>query len=302
MGMSKGWLVVGPLLLAGGAIGCGRTDFKLGADAGVGGSPGQPSLADAALVPVSSPDAALVPDLAPPIGPDLAPDLRGLTCGNGRFDPGEECDDGNTLPGDGCDGSCILECNWSDCPKPPFILPVVCGDRVVDQGEGCDDGNATSGDGCSANCTVEPGWKCVVPGRRCTPICGDGLVVGTETCDDRNQTSGDGCSYLCLVEPCWTCSGDVCQPRLPAVDGGNCRGLPVAFCGDGILQGAEECDQGIAENTVVYGSLTACSPRCTLPHYCGDGYVDADYGEECDLGDANRTGSYCTPICRIWMP
>jgi cysteine-rich repeat protein len=245
MAVAKRRFLFGPLLLVSGAIGCGRTDFVTGPDAGMGGYPGQPSLADAAPVP----------DLVPPHGPDLAPGFRGLTCGNGWGDPGEECDDGNRLPGEGCSG----------------------------------------------NCTVEPGFKCVAPGQRCTPICGDGLVVGTESCDDLNQTSGDGCSYLCLTEPCWTCSGDVCRPQPPAVDGGNCHGLPADACGDGILQEAEECDQGYSKNTVVYGTLTACSPSCTRPRYCGDGYVDTDYGEHCDQGDWNGRG-LCTPDCRMFMP
>jgi cysteine-rich repeat protein len=233
MAMAKRWLMIGPLLFASGAPGCGRTDLTLGADAGIDVLPGPPSLADAEIAP----------DLAVPLGPDLAPDLRSLTCGNGRLDFGEECDDGNTLPADGCDGSCILECNWSDCPKPPFTITVVCGDGMLNSPEGCDDANVSVGDGCSGNCTVEPGFRCDVPGQRCTPI-----------------------------------------------------------CGDGILAGPEECDQGLAENTAVYGDHAGCRINCTLPHYCGDWYVDADAGEDCDLGDRNGTGSYCAPNCHIWMP
>jgi cysteine-rich repeat protein len=328
MVMAKRHLVLGPLLLATGVFGCSRTGLKLAAEAGAGGNSSQSPFADAALGP----------DLAPLSSPDLAPDLRNANCGNGWVDPGEECDDGNTLPGDGCDSICRVECDWSPCPGPPYTRPVVCGDGVVGSGEECDDGNTNRGDGCSDVCKVELGFHCIVPGRRCTPICGDGLVVGTETCDDGNQANGDGCSEFCLTEPCWTCNGGVCQPRPPVVDGGNCMGLPVppyAYCGndkldgaeecdegpansdsnypgcsthcrylrcgDGFVNGPEECDQGFAKNTAVYGDPDGCTANCTRPHYCGDGYVDAEYGETCDNGALNGQ-SLCTQTCRIYLP
>ncbi len=329
---AKRWLGFGHLLLASSALACGRTDLALTTSAGASGNPArQPDAAAAPdLAPLSS------PDLAPPLGPDLAPDLRNPNCGNGRFDPGEECDDGNTLAGDGCDSNCRVECDWSPCPGPAYPLPVVCGDLVVGPGEECDDGNINPGDGCSDVCKVEPGFRCAVPGRRCAPICGDRMIVGMETCDDGNSVSGDGCSEFCLTEDCWDCSSGVCLPRPPVVDGGNCHGLPGAWCGDGKLQGAEECDEGaqnsdlayggcsthchyllcgdgivsepeecdlgLAKNTAVYGDRTGCTNGCTVPHYCGDGYVDTDHREECDLGTAGNTSSYCTPDCHVWLP
>lgn len=62
-------------------------------------------------------------------------------CGNGVFDPGEECDDGNIISGDGCSAACQLEQG--------------CGDGNLDSGEQCDDGNIISGDCCSTFCTFE---------------------------------------------------------------------------------------------------------------------------------------------------
>jgi len=174
----------------------------------------------------------------------------------------------------------------------------------------------------------------VVPGRRCTPVCGDGLVVGTETCDDGGQASGDGCSELCVTEGCWDCTSGVCLPEPPVVDGGSCPVPPTAFCGDGILQGAEECDEGAenaddryggcstrcrylgcgdgivngpeecdlghGRNTAIYGDSAGCRASCTRAHYCGDGYVDTDYGEECDLGEQNGP-SVCTYQCSFYI-
>jgi cysteine-rich repeat protein len=167
------------------------------------------------------------------------------------------------------------------------------------------------------------------------PICGNGWLDPGEDCDDGNSASGDGCSEFCLTEDCWNCTSGVCQPRPSSVDGGSCHGLPGGFCGDGILQGAEECDAGAensdgayggcsthcrylvcgdgivkgaeecdlgtAENTAVYGDHTGCTSACALPHFCGDWYVDAASGEECDNGSLNGQ-LLCTQYCRIWMP
>jgi cysteine-rich repeat protein len=329
-----------PLLVSSG-LGCGRTELALTAANGTIEKPASLPTADAA----SSPELALPvgpdlapqpgPDLAPPLGPDLEPDLRNPNCGNGRLDPREECDDGNASSGDGCDSSCRVECSFTPCPWPPLTAPVICGDGRLGSAETCDDGNTDRGDGCSDVCQVELGFYCVVPGRRCTPLCGDGRVLGTETCDDGNQMSGDGCSEFCLTEDCWDCTGGVCRPRPPAVDGGNCRGLPTAWCGDGKLQGAEECDNGAGnsdgdyagcstrcrylgcgdgivngpeecdlghgKNTTAYGDPAGCRPGCTLAHYCGDGYVDSDHGEQCDYGALNGA-SICGQYCHIYLP
>jgi len=45
-------------------------------------------------------------------------------CGDGEFDPGEECDDGNGVSGDGCSATCKLE------------VEVTCDDRVDNDEDG----------------------------------------------------------------------------------------------------------------------------------------------------------------------
>lgn len=54
-----------------------------------------------------------------------------------------------------------------------------------------------------------------------------------------------------------------------------------AVCGDGAVQGAEECDNGVAN-----GPAGNCTPLCTLPA-CGDGFVHPPSGEACDDGNAS---------------
>jgi cysteine-rich repeat protein len=61
-------------------------------------------------------------------------------------------------------------------------------------------------------------------------------------------------------------------------------------CGDGMIDGAEACDDG--------GESATCDANCTLV-VCGDGTFNATAGEECDEGGATPTcNADCTmPFC-----
>jgi cysteine-rich repeat protein len=67
----------------------------------------------------------------------------------------------------------------------------------------------------------------------------------------------------------------------------------VSFCGDGITDEGEECDDGAKNSDVLPG---ACRSNCKLP-FCGDGVVDA--GELCDDGEENSdmTPDACRTNC-----
>ncbi len=107
----------------------------------------------------------------------------------------------------------------------------------------------------------------------CAPVCGDGQLVGDEACDlgVANGASGGygGCTASCELEP---------------------------FCGDGFKNGPEYCDDGV--NTTAYGTqASGCAPGCVQAHRCGDGLLDATYGEVCDLGAGNSPAAYGTGAC-----
>jgi len=179
----------------------------------------------------------------------------------------------------------------TDLPAANPDLPsAACGNGLLEPGETCDDGNTVAGDECSRLCQIE---KPACPlGTACLIVCGDGILHSSETCDDGNTTSGDGCSSTCLTEPGWACSSGLCVPSLgsdggQALDGG---------CGDGIISGAEECDDGPENSDTAY---PACTLQCRRT-YCGDGVVDTLYGEDCDLGSRNgATDSPCLADCKI---
>lgn len=63
-----------------------------------------------------------------------------------------------------------------------------------------------------------------------------------------------------------------------------------AACGNGVVEGVEECDDGDANSDT---EPDACRTNCRLP-WCGDGVVDS--GEECDPPD----GINCNADCR-WI-
>jgi cysteine-rich repeat protein len=254
-------------------------------------------------------------------------------CGDGIVNGEEQCDDGNGIDTDGCRNNCLLPvcgdsivgntpgetCDppGSTPPTPPgntnLCRPLgpdqctYCGDGIVNDGETCDDGNHTNGDGCENDCTLSPicgdgivgntpGETCDPPGSTpptppgntnlCRPLgpdqctyCGDGIVNDGETCDDGNHTNGDGCENDCTPSPICgdgiinqsgcgeTCDTNAFPAGAPSSHG-SCRpgpcGNPAActFCGDSIVNGGEECDDGNAVDT------DACSNSCQLPQGC----------------------------------
>jgi fibro-slime domain-containing protein len=68
------------------------------------------------------------------------------------------------------------------------------------------------------------------------------------------------------------------------------RSICESVCGDGIVGGDEECDDGKND-----GGQNECAPGCVLAGYCGDGIVQE--GEACDVGPTgNATCQGCREI------
>jgi cysteine-rich repeat protein len=55
----------------------------------------------------------------------------------------------------------------------------------------------------------------------------------------------------------------------------------------------EACDDGA--NLTGYGD--GCAPGCNLPASCGDGTINAVFGEECDQGVNDGSYGGCTAAC-----
>jgi cysteine-rich repeat protein len=140
------------------------------------------------------------------------------------------------------------------------------------------------------------------------PFCGDGIVEPSlEQCDNGAANSDgayDGCRSDCLWGPycgdgiknaneeCDDPNGNVAY----SVDGTGCSyecKLNVPSCGDGVRNGPEQCDEGREANKGSYGG---CRADCTRAPHCGDRVLQEEH-EECDDGP---TGSLnCTQSCEF---
>jgi fibro-slime domain-containing protein len=213
-------------------------------------------------------------------------------CGDGILTGNEACDLGRTAEGvslnTGEYGGCM-----PDCTLAPF-----CGDSVVSGAEECDDGSNmipydSTGDSCAPGCIF-------------THFCGDGELDTTygELCDAGadNATNAYGpasCTDTCQPGPY---CGDGLQNGTEACDEGDASGTPESTCdgscqikcGNAVVDAGEECDLGTASNT---GAYHGCRSNCTLGPYCGDGTKNA--AEACD--DGKNDGSYgtCMPDCSL---
>eukprot|EP01097_Dermamoeba_algensis_P003161 TRINITY_DN2268_c0_g1_i1.p1 TRINITY_DN2268_c0_g1~~TRINITY_DN2268_c0_g1_i1.p1 ORF type:complete len:857 (-),score=254.91 TRINITY_DN2268_c0_g1_i1:197-2767(-) len=197
-------------------------------------------------------------------------------CGDGVVDSnyGEQCDDGNNFNGDGCTATCFKE--------------NLCGNGVLDAGEQCDAGllnSDTARDACRTNCTLA--------------YCGDGVVDTNETCDwnvpyPSYSLQARLCRRDCSVPTC----GDGVWDELLGEEcdevSARCDEFCKLVCGNGRLDGNEQCDNGIKNSNIV---PNACRTNCRTA-ICGDGVTDA--GEQCDNGGLNGLlGGRCSRNCTI---
>jgi fibro-slime domain-containing protein len=249
-----------------------------------------------------------------------------IKCGNGVLDSGEQCDKGaagNTGAYGGCKSTCILAPYCGDGIKqtvygetcddgkndgtygsctPTCKLASYCGDGKVDTsaGEVCDAGTANQANPYGAT-------LCTTTCKR-APYCGDHSVDVSfgEKCDDgpanSNSTPG-ACKADCsgYNPPPVTCGNgtidgvEQCDHgQQNGTPGDTCDGRCRFKCGNGIKDSGEQCDNGVND-----GSYGTCNPDCTMAPFCGDGIKSGN--EQCDQGMLNSATAYgpnkCTNLC-----
>jgi cysteine-rich repeat protein len=210
-------------------------------------------------------------------------------CGDGVTDVNEECDDG-PMNANG-PNSCRV-----DCTKP------TCGDGIVDflYGEVCDQGarnSFTAIDGCSPKCTLNLCSQSVHFDLTLNPADllprSPGAYHYVGSLNSPPCTEGTEWFVFSSPAPISSCQLDQFRNVLH----GNTRclqatnGRTVDFlqetsvCGDGVVEGNEECDAGLMNSDALSDS---CRKNCRKAR-CGDGVQDSN--EQCD-GTPN-----CNSLC-----
>jgi cysteine-rich repeat protein len=236
--------------------------------------------------------------------------IESIVCGDGRVAGNEECDDGNTSTGDGCDDDCLYECNddgFEDNddesqaatiagPFPAQIDAILCpaDGSTTYPGFYMDWFSTSLGPDEFLSGEIAPGptWTndCMSQNLRLevwngtqTALLAQSVSNGVD-CPSFGGVNDPSGEYLIvvLVDPVvgWT----------PPQDYGLSLNVLVPVCGNGTLEGNEECDDG----NLIDGD--GCQANCRLPRICGDGILTGL--EECDDGNL-LGGDGCTAGCII---
>jgi cysteine-rich repeat protein len=255
-------------------------------------------------------------------------------CGDGilQSNEGEFCDDGNIISGDGCSRFCEIE----KCPRIRYRKDVSDKDVSVD----CTVGTATTSDPCDDGLCVTSStpficFDLVDKGSlEASCISGDPYVGYHDEVDDcsnfiSDRTWSKAITNICVEED-YLCIDEDCNFRIAVGTDFMCT-EDCEVCGDGIVQGTEECDTGILEDDNCFycrigctcdanttkpctgecfgGQVTdgtICDPRsvgnpciggmCVPTACCGDSIIQPP--EECD--DANNVNNdTCADNCTL---
>jgi cysteine-rich repeat protein len=204
-------------------------------------------------------------------------------CGDGAVNQANEsCDDGNTNNNDGCSSICKTE---------------FCGDGIIQSWEQCDGSNlgtatcaSVMGAGYTGTLSCDMLNKylnnyCAFDTSEChipQPVCGNGIIELGEQCDNSIFNGA----------LCWAGYGHSCSYCTAS-----CKNKIITnYCGDGIKQECEQCDDGNQINT------DSCSNLCKINNpepptpVCGNHITEA--GEQCDDGNLIN-GDGCSSTCQL---
>lgn len=170
-------------------------------------------------------------------------------CGDGTVQPDEGCDDGNTRPGDGCSAGCTLEPVPEACPGLAVPLTeeglTIVGSTIglADdaQGERCGGYGAPD-----AVYAVTP----AVTGTLNATLYGsfNKILIARDACTSGDADAELGCTrgYGAQTATVWAIAGQTYHFIVDGDEDGASGNFTLALdlfaCGDGVVQGLEQCD------------------------------------------------------------
>ena len=223
-------------------------------------------------------------------------------CGDGVIEVDEECDDGNTMDGDGCSSACIVEVTLES--EPNDTSATANGPFSPDTGLiGATIGVIGDQDFFAINIPATADLRIETFDTSGPSTCAGAIdtVVellapdGTTSVITRDQGGVNNCSRIDSA-----LEADAAARHLaPGIyfvrvedylNNGTIPGYTLyvtynALCGDGVVEGAEECEPG--------GAIP-CGATCDRVQACGDGFIDAP--EQCDDGNT-MDGDGCSSMC-----
>ncbi|MBN2724387.1 MAG: hypothetical protein JXR95_09980 [Deltaproteobacteria bacterium] len=230
-------------------------------------------------------------------------------CGNGNIDENEECDTENlfgqtceTLGYYGGNLSCNDQCTFD---TTSCELAGICGDGTIQNlHEECDETDL-AGASCESKGyrggTLGCDNSCHFDYSGCF-LCGNGTIESGEECEGSNLDD-ESCATLGYYGGVLACNTADCTFNTTGCES-------FGYCGDGIIQSGylEECEGanlGSATNCRSIDSMyyeedvpLVCTDACkfdtSMCRFCGDGLIDADMGELCDLENLGDTPPDCS--------
>ncbi len=206
-------------------------------------------------------------------------------CGNSVVEPGETCDDGNAFPGDGC----TERCQDQGCvdQTPGYPVRPLCADDTGCTVDSCD----SAAHSCVHFLSCDDHIDCTVDVCRGTACVN---APDSSLCDDGNVCTGNLCVRLlgCRTsEATGSCEdGLACTVSDQCVEG-VCRGTSACAADQTCSDQTGTC-VSLTTTTVSTTTTTLSSASC------GDGFVQG--GEQCDAGSSNGlTGAACGGNCRF---
>ncbi len=181
----------------------------------------------------------------------------------------------------------IIVLNETAGAKVVLFPPKVCGDGWKVSTEVCDDGNIVSGDGCSALCTMENGYNCTGNPSVCTVTGGSSSAFSSVSSSSASSQQG------------YSTSGMEYSSASSISSNGSTGSSGSA--GSSAGSAGSSGSNGSSGSSGSSGGSTSSVSSATGSGTCGDGTVDGT--EECDLGPQNgQPGSTCTSDCKISAP